>query len=129
MNAHVHAALRDALDYFEQREDTRDGSDGRPLPNEEMNLARTIRVALASEPPPRIPQPTGFGSASDTTCAECGHALSAAEIEDMRGRWKLIGGPEWRAHQRIRNRGLIDGLLVGACLAFIVYTFAARFLA
>ena len=35
-----------ALAYFEERMDVRDGSDGKQLPNEEMCLAADLRAAM-----------------------------------------------------------------------------------
>lgn len=44
MNYFLPAALRDALlTYMEEREDIRDGDDGRQLPNEEMCMAMQLR--------------------------------------------------------------------------------------
>lgn len=44
----LESALTDLLEYFEAREDVRDGNDG-PRPNEEMNHAQAIREALGLE--------------------------------------------------------------------------------
>lgn len=40
------AALDEALEYFEDREDVIDGDEGQPAPNKEMRLAQSIRAAL-----------------------------------------------------------------------------------
>lgn len=42
------AALEEALEYFEDREDVRDGPYGDPVPNTEMSMAQSIRAALKS---------------------------------------------------------------------------------
>jgi hypothetical protein len=49
-NAKLSAALDEALEYFEDREDVVDGSYGEPAPNKEMQLAQSIRAALRGEP-------------------------------------------------------------------------------
>jgi hypothetical protein len=48
-NATLRSQLEDALEFVEDQEDTRDGGDGRPLPNDAMLLAMNIRAALAQE--------------------------------------------------------------------------------
>jgi len=45
--APVVEALRDALEYFEDREDIQDGDYGLPRPNPAMVMAAKIRAALA----------------------------------------------------------------------------------
>jgi hypothetical protein len=40
------AALNEALEYFEDREDVVDGDYGEPAPNKEMQLAQSLRAAL-----------------------------------------------------------------------------------
>ncbi len=42
----LESALEEALEYFEDRYDVRDGSDGEQLPNKEMQLGTTIDEAL-----------------------------------------------------------------------------------
>jgi hypothetical protein len=41
------ASLNEALEYFEDREDVRDGPSGEQLPNAEMSMAESIRKVLA----------------------------------------------------------------------------------
>ena len=45
-HAKLLAALEEALEYFEDREDVRDGPNGEPLPNAEMSMAQVMRAAL-----------------------------------------------------------------------------------
>jgi hypothetical protein len=40
------AAINEALEYFEDREDVVDGDYGEPAPNREMALAQVLRAAL-----------------------------------------------------------------------------------
>jgi hypothetical protein len=44
-------ALREVLEYFEDREDVVDGDYGQPKPNEAMRQAQMIRAALAKVSP------------------------------------------------------------------------------
>lgn len=45
-NEALRERLLDALEYFEDREDVRDGPNGEPLPNAEMSMAQAIRDVL-----------------------------------------------------------------------------------
>jgi hypothetical protein len=47
----LQAAVEEALEYFEDREDVRDGSYGEPMPNTEMTMAQSMRAALAKAKP------------------------------------------------------------------------------
>src|SRR2546425_6055528 len=46
MTPRIKATLEDILDMAEQREDTRDGADGRPMPNAWMEVAMLCREVL-----------------------------------------------------------------------------------
>jgi hypothetical protein len=50
-------ACQEALEFAQQYEDVRDGSDGTPQPNAAMSLCSTLRDLLAKHPTPQS-QPT-----------------------------------------------------------------------
>lgn len=46
----LEATLQECLEYFEDRSDVKDGFNGEPVPNVEMNLASEIKATLGMWP-------------------------------------------------------------------------------